>query len=197
MKIYEITEDLKYPRHFIDKAQSSAKKQFYAHDEKVPFDLRNILTLPYHDNFIELPRILKNFNINVVFKYSNVKSQIIKNSPLCKAACIYEIPCKECNKRYYGQTGKQLAVRLKQHKYSIRTAQTSSALFVHLSNFNHRIDWDQSKELVYCEDIVKRNIIESCLIKFNNANVLNLSPGLFKLDAFIINEVVKMFNFTF
>ena len=104
------------------------------------------------------------------------------------------MPCNACDKRYIGQTGKDLSVRLKQHKYSIRTAQESNALFMHLSVFNHTIDWEGARELVLCTDIVKRNLIESCFIKFYNDTVLNISPGLFKLDSFIINEIIRYFK---
>ena len=93
-----------------------------------------------------------------------------------------------------GQTGKELSTRLGQHKYSIRTAQASSALFIHLSNFNHVIDWINAKEILYCKDITSRNIIESGFIKEFSANLLNVSPGMYKLDNFMISEIVKRFK---
>ena len=91
-----------------------------------------------------------------------------------------------------------MTLRIKQHKYSVRTGQNSNALFVHLSSFGHPIGWEDAKELVYCNDFVKRNIIESCIIKHNSSDgILNISPGLFKLDAFIIKEVINKFKFRF
>ena len=193
-KIYEIAVNLKYPNYLIDSALRAARKIFYSNDDKIPFSTKNILSLPFHINFNGIPRILKMFGVNVVFRYCNIKSFIIKNSPGDELGCIYKVPCNVCNKQYIGQTGKDLSVRLKQHKYSVRTAQESNALFIHLSVFNHTIDWDGARELVRCSDIVKRNLIESCFIKFYNDTVLNISPGLFKLDSFIINEIVRYFK---
>ena len=60
-----------------------------------------------------------------------------------------------------------------------------------MNTFNHGIDWDNAKVVLYCNDIVRRNIIESALIS-NNQNLLNVSPGMYKLDAFISKEICKL-----
>ena len=126
-----------------------------------------------------------------MFRFSNtLKNIMIKNSPRISEGCIYEIPCKNCNCRYIGQSGKGLATRIKQHKYSVRTGQMSNALFLHLSNFNHSIDWDKANVILYCNNITKRNIIESALIKYNQ-HLLNVSQGMYKLDPFIVKEICK------
>ena len=193
-KIHEIARGLQYPVYLIDKALRNAKKIFYSTGEKEPFSTNNILSLPFHNNFNGIPRMLKGFDVNVVFRYSNVKSFIIRNSPKGGAGCIYNVPCNMCDGKYYGQTSKELSIRLKQHKYSIRTGQNSNALFVHLSQAGHTIDWDGAREMVFCADFVKRNLIESCFIKYYNDTALNISPGLFKLDNFIISEIMKFFR---
>ena len=192
--IYDIAFKLKYPRKFIDVAWKRAKKTFYLTNNKIEFNNHNILKLPYDVRFLEIPRMLKLFNINVVFSNFNVKSLVIKNSPKDVSGCIYEIPCKKCDKIYYGQTGKLLLQRIKQHQYSVRTGQLSNALFVHMKDFDHPINWIKAKSLFPCKDAVKRNIIESCFIKSNNSSVLNLSLGLFKLDAFIIKKIVDKYK---
>ena len=187
--IYEIALRLKYPRNFIDNAWKRAKKTFYSQEERTEFRMNNILKLPYDERFLQVPKILKLFNIEVVFSNSSVKNIIIRNSPNNALGCIYEVPCRDCNKRYYGQTSKELSLRIQQHKYSVRTGQSSNALFVHLRDSNHPIDWNAAKPLIFCKDLVKRNILESCIIKYSFDDNLNLSPGLFKLDAFIIKKV--------
>ncbi|TOF85493.1 hypothetical protein CGJ15_25905, partial [Vibrio parahaemolyticus] len=73
---------------------------------------------------------------------------MIKNSPQNADGCVYKIPCKICDKVYYGQTGKNLELRLKQHKYSIRTGQDSNALFIHVRDFNHPIDFQKAEKVV-------------------------------------------------
>ena len=97
--------------------------------------------------------------------------------------------------KYVGQTGKELSVRLNQHKYCVRTGQMSSALFVHMNNFNHQIDWANSNQIVNCKNIIKRNIIESAFIKVCPQSILNISPGMYKLDPLIVKEIVNQFKF--
>ena len=158
--IYDIAKRLKYPKHIIDKSFNNAKKTFYGSQIKVPFCKENMLVLPYNNNFIHLPHLLQYFGINVVFKNdSTIKNILIKNSPIISTGCVYTVPCMNCDKKYIGQTGKELSIRLQQHKYSVRTAQNSSAIFVHLNHFNHQIDWHNSDKILNCSDFVKRYII--------------------------------------
>ena len=126
---------------------------------------------------------------------NTVKSILIRNSPNVKTGCIYEVPCADCDKRYLGQSGKELSVRIKQHKYCIRTANSSSAIFLHMSQEDHRINWLSSKELIFCNDFTKRNIIESSFIKWNCEKIMNVSPGMYKLDSYLVSRIVKQFNF--
>ena len=116
---------------------------------------------------------------------------MIKNSPKVSDCCIYEVPCKSCNCKYLGQSSKGLENRIRQHRYSVRTGQMSNALFLHMNNFNHGIDWDNAKVILYCNDIVRRNIIESALIT-HNQDLLNVSPGMYKLDSYIAREICKL-----
>ncbi len=111
---------------------------------------QNLLVLPYHDNFANIPQVLKTFNVNVCFKDNcTVKNKLIKNSPQCNEGCIYTVPCKNCNRFYIGQTFKTLEQRKKQHKYSVRGGQESNALFVQVRDTNHCIDWENCKKVMW------------------------------------------------
>ena len=68
----------------------------------------------------------------------------------------------------------------------------SNELFLHMNEFNHDIDWNKSEVIIYCNNITRRNIIESALRKYNK-NLVNVSPGMYKLDAFAVNEIGKLF----
>ena len=67
----------------------------------------------------------------------------------------------------------------------------SNALFLHVNDFNHGINWDGADVLLYCSNITKRNIIESSLIKHHN-DLINVSQGIYKLDAFVVKEILKL-----
>ena len=93
---------------------------------------------------------------------------------------VYRIPCKDCDKWYYGQTGRSLEVRITEHKRSVSQAQKNNAIFHHMSTSNHRIGWDQS-ELIYKSSCgYKRKIIEAALIK--EMDNFNISEGQWKTD---------------
>lgn len=157
-----------------------AKKSFYCTTSKNTENRKNVLTLPFHQEFTPLVKLLKPLTINVAFKYnSSIKNILIKNSPPSESG-VYKIPCKDCNKCYIGQTGKNLEKRKSQHKYNIRTGNESSALFVHLSTENHRIDWDNSTTIFKARSESERLIVEACLIK--QMNTFNLHEGLYKID---------------
>ncbi len=122
---------------------------------------KNIPLLPYHENFTYIPQLCKPFNIStVISNTNNVKKILIKKSPTF-GACIYKIICKDWDKLHIGQTGKSLETRLKQHKYSVKTAQDCSALFIYLKPINHRIDWVTSSSIASCKSYINRIIIVS------------------------------------
>ena len=115
---------------------------------------------------------------------------LIKNSPDFndnKTCGVYSVPCKVCSKKYIGQTGKSLDERLKQHKYSVRTASNSSALFVHVQEFNHNINWKEAKMLYQSSSLAERLIIESSLIK--TCDVMNLHDGMYKIDNILMKSL--------
>ena len=119
---------------------------------------------------------------------------IIKNCLKNKIGGIYQILCKVCKKPYLGQTSKSLDVRIKQHKYSVRTEQESNALFIHVRDFGHPIDWDNATTLIYNNRLIERNIIESSFIKKSWDCNLNLSLGMFKLDPILNKEITERFK---
>ena len=192
VNIFNISEKLKYPRHFIERALTKAQKTFYSNSVREPFNNQNLLVLPYNKCLENVPKFCKNFNIKVIFRYSNtLKSLLIRNSPRVSHGCIYRVPCMNCNCFYIGQSGKGLETRIKQHKYSVRMGQMSNALFLHVNDFNHRVDWDGSEVILYCDNIVKRNVIESALIKSYNGDLLNISQGIYKLDSFVVKRIIE------
>ena len=157
-------------------------------NETEPLQLKNVITLPYNKNLTHLVPLLKLININLVFNFKiNSRSILIKNSPKNKNNVIYKIPCKDCSKYYIGQTSKSLETRLSQHKNNIRNGSTNSALFLHLSENSHRIDWQQSKEIMYCNSSIKRNIVESAIIKLSWSSNYNVNDGLYNFDSIMIN----------
>ena len=188
----------KYPHYIVDRARCRAYNTFTQTNivnNRIEYG-SNCLTLPFHNNFIHLPKLLKKFfNVNVIFKGAvTLKQYLISNAPRNNNACIYHIPCKDCELFYVGQTGKALQTRIKQHRYSIRTADQCNSLFVHLNSNNHCINFDDAKVLRYAKDFNDRHIIESTIISATFNNNINITPGFYSLDSYIKNSILKFLD---
>ena len=194
-KINSIGKEHKYPDIFLQQTLRKAKRIFYDSNPREQFNNNNLLVLPYHENFRDLPQLLKSFNVNVVFKNaSTVRTMLIKNSPNDNGSCVYKIPCNMCSKFYLGQTGKGLQTRIMQHKQSIRYGQETNAIFLHLRDNHHTIDWSNAAPIAYCKNALERNVIESSLIKYSEKCNMNVSQGLYKLDSFLISQIFKKYS---
>ncbi len=60
-----------------------------------------------------------------------------------------------------GETPGDIDVRIKEHKYSIRTGNTNNAVFKHMYDTNHNTDWQNSHIIHKCNDHKKRKVIGS------------------------------------
>ncbi|TOF85492.1 hypothetical protein CGJ15_25900, partial [Vibrio parahaemolyticus] len=57
------------PRNVIDKSFKVARNTFYNPKRgNQPYSTKNMFVLPYHENLVDMPSLLKTFNIKVVFK---------------------------------------------------------------------------------------------------------------------------------
>ena len=85
---------------------------------------------------------------------------------------VYYIKCGECDLGYVGETGRSFQVRLREHRDDIRLGRERNAIFKHVSNTNHHIDWTSAKTLYHHSSKFERLVVESSLIKtlpnFNN-----------------------------
>ena len=118
---------------------------------------------------------------------------LIKNSPTSNTGCIYKINCRDCDSYYIGQTGKELNYRVKQHQYSVRVAQESNAIFIHVRDNNHRIDWTNANKIVNSNSFTIRNIIESSIIQYTSSKNMNISSGLYKIDDILMGFLCETF----
>ena len=89
------------------------------------------------------------------------------------------IPCRDCDKVYFGESGRSWEVRLTEHKRDVKNYETSNATFNHINN-DHSINWNEAKLLYKANNDYIRRVIESSLI--NNYPNSNLSQGHFKFQ---------------
>jgi predicted GIY-YIG superfamily endonuclease len=63
------------------------------------------------------------------------------------AQCVYIIP-RACGRSYIGETGRPLAVRLREHRHNLQQGLLEkSKLVEHAYEEGHRIGWDEARIL--------------------------------------------------
>ena len=187
---------LGYPEWFLCRALNSAQSNHFKTKPPSPqiHSNQSHLRLPFTNSTQSLLRTL-NVNENVAkvsFNYPNsigrnlvnVYQRLSHNDK----PCVYKIPCKDCDKVYVGQTGRNLNTRIVEHKRSVRYGQENSALFQHMQNVGHVIDWNNSTMLFKSKCSFSRKIVESCYI--DSLPNLNISGGQWNLDP-VLGKVIK------
>ena len=88
------------------------------------------------------------------------------------------MPCNDCSQCYIGETGRDLSVRLGEHRGYVRRFDEKSAIFNHVDSQGHSIDWANSKLVYPSKNKSDRLAVESSLIKylpnFNNSSGVNV-----------------------
>ena len=92
--------------------------------------------------------------------------------------CVYEIPC-HCGKKYIGQTGRKLKVRITEHKRDVRYDNRAGSAFVeHLyEQGDHAPMWDKAKVVDNEEHLTKRLTKEAMHIYLEKGRAINRMEG--------------------
>ncbi len=130
---------------------------------------RGMVVIPYVKGISEaLERIYRKHNISTPMRpHMSLRKHLIhpkyKRNPADTLGVVYSTLCRDCNKVYVGETGRQIGVRRiehqkeadelsnqhftrKQHKTS-QSILHKSAITDHISQNNHNIDWNNGKIL--------------------------------------------------
>ena len=93
---------------------------------------------------------------------------------------VYRVPC-ECGAAYIGETGRNLKLRLSEHKRSVKNKDPNNGVAVHVQLTNHKIVWDNAEGLTNEQNWTKRKVKEALYIKRTD-KTLNLNQG-YQLDT--------------
>ena len=171
-----------YTTSFINRAMTPAQPRSTPEQEYI-----TTVTLPYVKGISEQVRqILGRVNIRAAFRTKTTIRSLLTSvkptqSPLDKTGVIYNIPCKDCDKVYVGETGRTLSARQKEHRRQLAYGRTdSSAVAAHAVSTLHDIDWENSSVLEHEDNFFKRKVKEALLIRthhnFNQDDGLAVSP---------------------
>ena len=124
-------------------------------------------TIPYIKGTSEtIARILQPYNIRVAHKPITTLRQLLmnvkdKDEPSDSRGAVYKIKCCDCQATYIGETGRNLNVRLTEHKRATRNGDINNHIAEHHLKTNHRIDWDSAECATYSTDYYQRITLES------------------------------------
>ena len=129
--------------------------------------LRGFALLPYVKGTTEkIQRVLRSHQIKTAVKPASTLRQILSKpkDPIPtekKTGVIYQIPCKEYNAVYIGETKRSLKTRQKEHMDSVRLDKAErSALAEHTSLTGRDVGWSNTK-IIGQEIIFEVNIVKS------------------------------------
>ena len=142
------------------------------------------VTLPYVQGVSEaIRRVLKDLDITTSFRPMTSLRKVLSHPkdplpPSTRSGVIYQIPCRDCDKSYIGQTGRTLLQRIKEHQRAVKTMNTdNSALAEHVwSEYDH-IGWEDATVLDQHSFLHSRCVMESWYIN-NIPETLNREKGL-------------------
>ena len=77
---------------------------------------------------------------------------------------VYKIPCKDCSLNYFGETGRGLSVRLKEHQRDYGNMSNKNVLVKHSFQENHRINWRDATILYRDNNVGNRRLVEGACI---------------------------------
>ena len=143
--------------------------------------------IPYVQGISEpIKRILSKVGIGVAMKPFYTLSSVFRKPKDCicnsdKCGIVYEIPCRNCNSVYIGETGRSLKTRKKEHIYAVKNFDFDKSAFCeHVVKFDHTIAWNETKILKMEPNFQRRRTAESFFInqRSKKLNVLNRNDGL-------------------
>ena len=93
---------------------------------------------------------LKKENVKVVFTQGRMIGDLIcNNKPKIPRERwkkkVYQIPCKDCEKIYIGETSQWFDERESQHKCTVSNKDTTNGIAQHVYETSHIINWEKAE----------------------------------------------------
>ena len=125
------------------------------------------ISVPYVPNTTEkMNRVLRPYNISLASKPTvTLRKQLCRlkdKTPLIdNIDVIYKILCLDCPRFYIGETGRQLSIRMEEHKRNVQNHCEHSQIFQHLANEGHRANFNSPHIIDRCSNWRQRKLIEA------------------------------------
>ena len=195
--ITKVFSQLGYDYNFINRAHYKARRTYYAPPdiERQKFD--RVAVLPA---VCEGSRDVKHLfpsNTRIVFNNTDTTRSFLRH-PITKSfksdACIYAIPCSECNLHYIGESD-NIDRRMVQHRNDMRRCDERNSIFKHVSTKNHNVLISDCNIISRINNVHTRKLVESFLIKnTENMNSYEVSVKIDNVTSELLNKNVKSLN---
>jgi hypothetical protein len=131
----------------------------------------------------KIRRIMKIEGIRTYKKGSRKILDIVKSKKNRKCidqqkGVVYQVPCRECDKVYIGETKKRINDRLKQHKDDVRLRRENNAIFKHVKDTDHKVNWEGAKVIEQESRMIIRKWKEARRIREVAGKAMNWNSGL-------------------
>ena len=103
-----------------------------------------------------------------------VKSRVPEEK---KKGIVYQVPCKDCDGVYTGESKRTLKVRLTEHKRAVVRSDVNNGIAVHVARNEHSIDWGNARVVRSVRRYWERRASEAIRIR-SCKNSMNLDNGL-------------------
>jgi hypothetical protein len=157
-----------YPRAFIEKAMVSKNRSTVEKEKPL-----KTITLPYIPGISEkLGRICSAHKIRAVHSSKETLGKSLRKVKPIRPMestknIIYEIPCKECEGSYIGESLRQLGKRVEEHKKAVQTCDQNNGIAKHSWEKSHQMAWTDVKILDKEANWHKRKIKEALYMRLN------------------------------
>ena len=121
-----------------------------------------------------------------------------KNTVGNSDSVVYKISCgtgaflQVCKKMYFGESGRGLPTRLKEHKADLRHHRVSNALVIHAERTDHLPNWAGATAMHTGLTKIQRRAVEEAYITVEEN--INTSSGFFRLANPVAQRIMKSFS---
>ena len=190
--IQDIFRQLKYPKAMIVRCKQKARKIRSGRPRR---DKKKdkIIVVPDSKHVDTIRNFLRPADIAVVSKTGKTLGQVVKGREKGKHenSIVYKIPCNGCYKPYYGETGRSLKVRLKEHKHDLRH-QRPKTIVKHSHECGALPDWDNAGSIKENINKQTRIAIEAAVLEVKEC--MNPKTGRISLAETAAKLILAIHN---
>ena len=137
-----------YPARTVKRTFSSTARSREKDTEEDP---AKPMFVPYVRGVSEkLEKVCAPLGVKTIFRpqktLRSMLMQVKQKTPMEKKRhFVYEVPCRDCQLTYIGETRRTMKKRMTEHKYAAKTGDPKNGIAVHVQKTQHSIDWGAAR----------------------------------------------------